>query len=360
MNEERIQKRKGFIINTIFFALILVLAYIALEYVLVWVMPFLLGFLVALVFRPLIRFLCDRLKLNRRACAFVVLLLGYGLLGFLVWRLGFSLFGSIKEFCMNLPSIFADEIAPFFNAAGEGVLDFAQWIAPNMAGEVEALLNGSLEGLQTTLGSLSTDMLSGIAGVSAKLPLWTISFVFTILSSLFISMDYDTVIHFVRKQVSGKTRKLLKDIKKSLKATLTKYVTAYVILMMITFLEVSVGLWVLRVNNPFGIGAVIAITDVFPVLGTGTVVIPWAVISLFQGRYYLALGLAVLYLIVTVVRHFIEPKVIGDQLGIHPIVALVSIYLGFVWFGVVGAIAFPVIMNILLSLQNAGHIHIWK
>jgi len=360
MNEERMRKRKNFIINVGFLAVILLLGYFVLEYALVWVMPFLLGFLVALAFQPLIRLLYQKLKINKRVCAFVVVFLGYILLGLLLWWLGSGLFHSIRDFCMNLPTLFTEEIAPFFNAAGEGFISFAQWIAPDMAAEIEGVLAGGLEGLQTSLGEMSTNVLTGIAGVSTRLPLWLISFIFTILSSLFISMDYDHVMEFIGRQIPEKNREFLRDIRESLGKTLLGYLRAYLILMLITFLEVSVGLLVLRVNNPFGIGAIIAIADVFPVLGTGTIVIPWAIISLFQGRYYLALGLALLYLIVTVVRHFVEPKVVGDQLGIAPIVAIICIYLGFVWFGVVGAILFPVIMNIIFTLQKSGKIHVWK
>lgn len=173
-------------------------------------------------------------------------------------------------------------------------------------------------------------------------------------------MDYDHVMEFIGRQIPEKKKEVLLDIKDYLKKTLKGYIKAYLILMLITFAEISVGLLTLRVENPFGIATIIAIADVFPILGTGTVVIPWAVISLFQQRYYLALGLILLYLIVTAVRHFVEPKVVGDQLGIPPIVAIICIYLGYIWFGVLGIIIFPITMNILLSLQKAGKIHLWK
>ncbi len=360
MNDERMQKRKNFIINTAFLAVVLLLGYFALEYALVWVMPFLLGFLVALALRPVIRFLHNKWKLNKRVGSFIVLLLGYVLVGLLVWWIGSALASGIKDFCMNLPTLFTEKIAPFFNDAGVGILGFVQWVAPDMAGEIEAVLAASLEDMQSSLIGLSTDVVTALAGASTKLPLWLISFIFTILSSLYISMDYDHVMEFIVRQLPAKTRDFLVDIRGYLGKTILGYLRAYLILMVITFLEVSVGLLILRVENPFGIGAVVAVADAFPVLGTGTIVIPWAIISLFQKRFYLALGLMILYLIVTVVRHFIEPKIVGDQLGIPPIVAIICIYLGFVWFGVLGAIGFPVIMNIIFSLHKAGKIHIWK
>ncbi len=358
--EDRIEKRKKFIVNITFWALVLILAYLVIEYALIWVMPFILGFLVALLFRPLIRLCSEKTKLSKRLCAFVIVLLGYFLLGLLVWRLGSAVFQSIKDFCMNLPTFFAEEIQPFFNAAGDGILGFSRWVFPDMAEQVEDLLAGTLSGMQSSLGEMSTNVLTALAGASTRLPLWLISFIFTILSSLFISMDYDHVMEFISRQMPEKTRAFVRDIRSHLGKTIVGYLKAYLILMLITFLEISVGLLVLRVKNPFGIAAIIAIADAFPILGTGTVVIPWAIISLFQQRYYLAAGLILLYLIVTAVRHFIEPKVVGDQLGISPIVAIICIYLGFVWFGVLGVILFPMTMTILLSLQKAGKIHIWK
>lgn len=360
MELDNVAKRRRFIINITFYALILGLLYLFLEYALKWVMPFLLGFLVALAFRPVISFCVRKLKLNKRFCAFVVVLIGYFLVGLLLWWAGSALFQTIKDFCMNLPAIYAKEIAPFFGAANEGLLNFAEWFSPEMATQVEEVLANALTGLQESLVEISTGVLTSLAGASTKIPLWMISFIFTILSSLFISMDYDHVMDFIRRQIPEKKRMFLLDVKNYLGKTVVSYLKAYLILMCITFTELSVGFLALRIENPFRIAAITALCDVLPILGTGTVVIPWAIISLLQHRYYLALGLILLYLIVTAVRQFIEPKVIGDQLGIPPIVAIICIYLGFVWFGVWGAILIPVLMNIVFSLQKAGKIHVWK
>ena len=348
MDLNKIEKRKNFIINIIFYAMVLFLAFLFLEYAISWIMPFLLGFLVALMFRPLIRLVSRVTRLNKRFCAFIIVLLGYILLGFLLWLGGNALFQNIKQFCLNLPTIYSSEISPFLAAANKGILDFAERFSPEIAQQVGETLTSMLEGLQSSLVDLSTKVLSALAGASTKLPLMLISLVFTILSSLFISMDYDSVLSFIKRQIPDRSKNMLLDIKD------------YLILMCITFVELSVGLLALRVHNPFGIAAVIAVADALPVLGTGTVVLPWAVISLFQQRYYLALGLLLLYLIITAVRQFIEPKVVGDQLGLPPIVAIICIYLGFVWFGFMGAILFPVTMNIILSLHRAEKIHIWK
>lgn len=360
MDLNKTEKRRNFIINIAFVALVLFLAFLFLEYAIKWVMPFLLGFALSLLFKPLINLITKKSKISRRVSACIIVIAGYVLIGLLVWRLGSVCFAWIKNFCLDLPTIYTEDISPFFSTANQGMLDFARRFSPETAEQVGEFLSEILDNLQTYMLNFSTDVLAFLASSSKKLPLWLISFIFTILSTLFISMDYDHVIEFLKRQIPEKNKLILADIKDYLCKTLYGYARAYIILMLITFVELSVGLLALRIKNPFGIAAIIAVADAFPVLGTGTIVLPWALISVFQQRYYLALGLVVLYLIVTAIRQFIEPKIIGDQLGLAPIVAIICIYLGFVWFGIKGAIVFPITMNIILCLQKAGKIHIWK
>lgn len=360
MEINKTEKRRSFIINFVYFVIILCLAYLFLEYVVTWIMPFIIGFLIAVALRPLIGVAAKVTKINRKVVAFVIVLLCYGLLGFLVWRMGSYFVLETKTFFVNLPDIYETKMIPFFNRANRGLLDFAGGFSPEFARQIEQMLSGFMESMQTYLLGFSTTVLSGLAGVSAKLPLALISLIFTVLSSLYISMDYDGVLKFFKLQIPEEKRAIFVDVRSYLGKTILSYLKAYLILMCLTFVELSVGFLALRVSNPFGIAAITAIADALPVVGTGTVLLPWAVISLFQRRVYLAIGLGLLYLIITVVRHFIEPKVVGDQLGIPPILSLLCIYLGFVLFGVFGAILFPITMNILICLQKADKIHLWK
>ncbi len=360
MESNKTEKRRKFIINIVYLVIILCLAYLFLEYVIAWVMPFIIGFLIALMLRPLIGLVSKITRLSRRVTAFIVVLLCYALLGILLWRLGSYFVVETKAFFLNLPDVYATKILPFVDMANRGLLDFARGFSPDFAESIGRGLSGVLENMQTYLLEISTSVLSSLAEASTKLPLFLISLIFTILSSLFISMDYDQVMAFIKRQIPESKKAIFIDIRSYLGKTLIGYFRAYLILMCLTFVELSVGFLALRVSNPFGIAAITAIADALPVLGTGMVLLPWAVISLFQQRVYLAIGLGLLYLIITVVRHFVEPKIVGDQLGIPPILSLICIYLGFIWFGVFGAILFPITMNILLCLHRADKIHLWK
>ncbi len=130
--------------------------------------------------------------------------------------------------------------------------------------------------------------------------------------------------------------------------------------MLITFVELSIGLLILRVNNAIPVALGVAVFDILPVLGTGGIVIPWSLVSFLTGNTFLGVGLLILYAVITIIRNFIEPQVIGDQLGLNPIVSIISMYLGFVWLGVGGMILMPISVQTLLTLQNKGVMRLYK
>ncbi len=354
------ERRRKFIISVVYYAIIAALAYLTMRYVIRWVMPFLISFAIALAFKPLINFLHRKIGMNKRLSGVLLVVVSYVVIGFLLWLGGYRIFVWLRNILTDMPEYYSTVIYPIFENTNNWVLDLVNRLAPQFAGEIGDMLGSAANSLRDYIVSLSADALTALAGMSRRIPLYLLSFIFTILGSLFVTMDYVPITNFIKRQMSEKTLNIVMGIRSYLGKTIASYAKAYLILMLITFIEISVGMLALKVDNPFGIAAIIAIADALPVLGTGTILIPWAVVSLIQQRYFFAGGLVLLYLIVTVVRQFIEPKIVGDQLGLPPIVTLISIYLGFVWFGLDGAIIFPITMNIIVSLHKAGKIHIWK
>ncbi len=354
------ERRRKFIISVVYYAIIAALAYLTMRYVIRWVMPFLISFAIALAFKPLINFLHRKIGMNKRLSGVLLVVVSYVVIGVLLWLGGYRIFVWLRNILTDMPEYYSAVIYPIFENTNNWVLDLVNKLAPQFTGEISDMLGAAANSLRDYIVSLSADALTALAGTSRRIPLYLLSFIFTILGSLFVTMDYVSITNFIKRQMGEKTLNIVMGIKSYLGKTIASYAKAYLILMLITFIEISVGMLALKVDNPFGIAAIIAIADALPVLGTGTILLPWAVISLIQQQYFFAGGLVLLYLIVTVVRQFIEPKIVGDQLGLPPIVTLISIYLGFVWFGLDGAIIFPISMNIIVSLHKAGKIHIWK
>ena len=137
-------------------------------------------------------------------------------------------------------------------------------------------------------------------------------------------------------------------------STVLKYIKSYMILMVITFVELSAGFLILGIEYAIGLAALIALIDLLPVLGTGGVLIPWLIINIILGNYGLAISLLVLYVVITVIRNILEPKIIGQQIGVHPLAMLVSMYVGLRLFGFVGVFAMPILLVVIKGFRESG------
>jgi predicted PurR-regulated permease PerM len=139
-----------------------------------------------------------------------------------------------------------------------------------------------------------------------------------------------------------------------------QYGRSYVLILGITFAELTLGLLILGVKRFVLIALLIAILDIFPVLGTGTVLIPWAVIALIQGSIGRGIGLLVLYAVITVIRQVIEPRIVGKHVGLHPLITLICMFVGTSLFGWIGLFGLPILMAILLELHNSGTLRVFR
>ena len=117
----------------------------------------------------------------------------------------------------------------------------------------------------------------------------------------------------------------------------------------ITFIELFVGFLILGIDYSFVLAILIAVLDILPVLGTAVVLAPWGIILLLMKNYFLGVGMLILLLIISIVRQIIEPKILGDSFGVHPLVSLITLYIGLKLFGVVGMVLLPMIVMIVLS-----------
>ncbi len=360
MKDEKIEKRRKFIINTIYYAFIALLVFLGFKYVAKWVLPFILGFIIASMVKPSAIGLNKLTRINKKVCTGIVLVFYYALIIFLIWVLGARIVSSLKDLFTQLPSYYNESIAPFFNEINNLIIDLTSKISPDTLDQIYSMFETVSDKVREFIVSFSSGTVSYLANTTAKIPFFFISFVFTILSSIFISLDYDRIIEFIKKQFPESAANFMSDTKRHLGKTLVRYLRAYVIILVITFIELSIGLSILGTENAIGLAAIIAVADILPVLGTGGVLIPWAIISLINQNYFYGIGLIIIYVVVLVVRNFTEPKIVGDQLGLNPLVTLISIYVGYLWMGIFGMILLPVTVTILSGLNRSGKIKLWK
>ena len=190
--------------------------------------------------------------------------------------------------------------------------------------------------------------------MAGSLPGLFVKLLMMIISTFFIALDYDRIASFFVRQLSENGRTIFWEIKDYVTGTLFVCIRSYAIIMSITFVELSIGLSIIGIENAVMIALLIAVFDILPVLGTGGIMIPWAVITAIQGEYKLAIALFAVYIVVTIIRNIIEPKIVGSQLGLHPVATLASLFVGAQLFGAVGLFGFRSAVAAALP-ERAGH-----
>jgi sporulation integral membrane protein YtvI len=173
-------------------------------------------------------------------------------------------------------------------------------------------------------------------------------------------LEYDNITAFFRRQMPKKFSEIFEEARIFITVALWKLIKSYLLIMIITFMEVYAGLSILKIKYALPIAAIVAILDIMPVLGTGSVIIPWAIVELILKNYFLGFGLLILYISVTVIRHVIEPRIVGHQIGLHPIITITAMYAGLRLFGVIGLMMGPVVALTVKYLNDEGKINLFK
>ena len=233
-------------------------------------------------------------------------------------------------------------------------------VDPSILETVDYLWDQLMQSLRSLVSGLSLSSMEVISDFASSLPMLFIRLVLMVISTFFIAMDYEALSAFCMRQLNEKAQNVVMQIKQYVVGTLFVCIRSYALIMSITFVELSVGLTLIGIRKSVFIAFCIAVFDILPVLGTGGIMIPWALISAILGDYPGAAKLAVLYVFITIVRNIIEPKIVGGQIGLHPVVTLVSMFAGVQLFGVVGLFGFPIGLSLLTYLNRTGTIHLYR
>lgn len=314
-------------------------------------LPFLLGCGLASLAEPPVRGLKERLGVPRRLAAFlVVLLLSAAVFGIL-FLLGKLLFSQVQELTAKLPALLASLETPLAKLHG-GLLRIAaklpQSVAPAAAEWIDRLFAGG-----SVLAGTVSEWLLGFAGNVISLVPDIILFLLTmILSAYLFCAERKQLSMTARRLLPEQWRKKLLAVKSRLRSTLGGYCKAQGYLLLVTLAIVAVGLLLLRRRNALLIALLIAVVDALPVFGAGTILIPWGIISFLRGQTGQAIGLLLLYAAASLTRTCLEPRFLGRQIGLNPLLTLVSLYAGFRLFGVIGMILVPVGVILLKQIYE--------
>ena len=351
------EKRLGFIINSIYALIIAGIVYLVFKYAIFVVMPFLLGFAVAALINPVVRFLSRRYDLKRRPAGIMLLLLFYATIGMLITIGVVRLTVLFGEFSGELPFLYSDKLEPALNKLFGYINSFVDRLYAIFGGESQVLserLGGIFTSIKSSLGDTISDIsvkaLTRLSSAAAAIPGIIIELLFAVISSFFFTVDYENILSLAKRLLPKRTVDLLCRLRGRVFKVAGKYLRSYALILLITFGELSLGLVLLGVDNAVLIAFCIALFDILPVAGTGGIMIPWAIFSLIGGDWGFAVGLVVIWAVITIVRNIIEPKIVGRQVGLHPLLALIAMFVGTKLFGLVGLFLLPLTLAIVLPL----------
>lgn len=358
---DKIENRKKFIINFLYTLIIGIIVYLVLKYALVWLLPFVIGFLIAYMLKPIIIKLSEKLKISRNTSATITLTTFYLTVGALITICIVKLSIYVKDLVLTLPDIYINKIEPaVYDLVYKGDT-IIQNLDPEFVTTLGDIVVSFTQSLGSTITNLSSKVVKIVSSTVSFVPGFFVLILFLIISSYFFAIDYKKITSFASNQVSPRTREIIFQIKECISNTVFKFVKAYTVLILLTFVEMLIGLKILGIENIVLIAAFTAIVDLLPILGTGSVLIPWAIFEIIvKGDFIIGFGIVLLYILITIIRNIIEPKLVGKEIGLEPILVLICMYLGLKVFGIIGIFVLPLVLIILIDLNNTGKIKLFK
>lgn len=355
------KKRAGFIVDLFYFLLLAVILWLTLKYAIGLVLPFLTAFAISALVHSIALPLSARIKkLSYPASAALVTTVLFATVGVLIFIITTALIGQFVDFAIYLPDLIRSMVDSLTSAIRSWIDSIPGKTGESILNYFDSTISDTSE-LVTTLVSLFSQPLMNYVGAvgefAAKLPAFLITLAITIISTYFISMDFDGIKKMILSVIPKPMRSIATKAKHHFCTVIWKMIKTYSFLMLLTFTELAVGFSIINlktehISYPVPLALLIALIDILPVLGVGTVIIPWAVFELITGNTVFAVMLSILYVIIAVVRNFLEPKLVGERFGLHPAITLLAIYAGGKLFGFIGVFALPLTIIVLLRLKE--------
>ena len=365
--EERLRHQKEFLISFAFGAVWLAILWVVLKAAGSVLFPFLAAFAVAALLAGAVKFITERTHIKRGIVAVTTVLFFYILLAAVLYFAGSYLVRLIYDLTRELSVFFSDTVVPVMQRFYQWVERLSVVFYPvGQTGKTQGLQDVGAESAQTIknagklMSGISDGVIDGVSGMAAGIPGFFMKLLITVIATVFMELEFPQIRAFLKRQIPAEYQRAFRDGKNYVTGTMGKCIISYCLIFGITFAELVAGLFLLGIKNAFAIAFIIAVLDILPVLGTGTVLIPWAVLAFASGRISTGVGVFALYLVITVVRNLIEPKLVGKQMGLSPVIMLPCMLIGLKFFGIIGLFVVPLLVSFLKQLNDRGIIKMFR
>lgn len=347
-------KRK-FLINIAFYLIVIAIVYLSFKFLSVYLLPFVIGIFVSFLVQKPVRAICKKTKISKGPLTIVFVVGLYLLIVTIIALIIYLLYRWVNSMIDMVPGALPDimEFIESLSISVNRLLKGLPVAVTEYFNEIPSKLLDAAQSLGLTISNWAITLVTNI-------PTYLITIIVTVVASCYIAYDYSIIIALARRYMPTKTWNIILDIKDTFFTNILKMLKSYILLMLITFTELSLGFTIIGIERPILLGAIICVIDILPILGTGTILIPWSIISLFIGNIWLGIELIILYVAITVIRNFLEPKIIGNQVGLHPLITLLAMFCGLRLFGLAGLFGLPLVLIVFNNLLKKGTISFEK
>lgn len=318
-------------------------------------MPFVVGLLIAMAAAPLVRFLERRVKLMRHFTSIVIIVGALALIVLLVWLVISRLIKEGIQFLADAPALL-DAIGAELNLTLQKLEQLIQLLPDDVQQGIWTGVDNLSALVSDGMASLYSPTVAAAGSVARSIPNILVYTIVSLMSAYFFLADMEKLREQMRNRMPAFVMRVMNLIKQKSRQIVGSYFLAQFRIMFVIGIVLAIGLTILGVSYSGLVAFLIAVLDFLPIFGTGTVLLPWAVIKLFNGAYGAAVYLLLLYGITQLVRQLIQPKLIGDTMGMDPLMTLFLLYVGYRFQGFTGMIlAVPVGMILLEAIRIGAY-----
>jgi sporulation integral membrane protein YtvI len=312
------------------------------------VAPFVIAWLASIFARPLVDFCHIKLHIPRGLAALIVLLvllfLVFGILSMIISRI-------VVDIISKTTTVEAKEAMDSFFVFIQDLLLKVDFHVEDLSALRDWLISQS----EKIINIASSAAKGGINIIQAT-PSVLLFIVVTLVAMYFWFKDSERIENVIVHLAPKKSRSRFKEIFKTLSVIVGEYCRAQMILIVISMCICVIAFSIMGINGAFSYGLLTGFLDILPVLGPGTIIIPWGVIALVSGNHFIGFGMLILYVVLIVTRNVIEPKLVGDRLGLHPLATLAAIFVGFHMMGIWGLFVGPIALAIGYAIWKSSKI----
>ena len=320
---------------------------------LVFFSPFVAGWIIALIAGPMVRFFEEKVKIKRKVGSAFVIIVVIALVVLLIYGLGAQLINQVVGLIGALPDMWAGMESDFSNI-GRSLSVILERLPEDMQMKLNDFITTIGGYLGDFFGKIGTPTIAAAGNFAKQLPAIFIGLIMALLSSYFFVAEREQINEWFRKHAPASIQEQYRIIRSSLVKSVGGYFKAQLKIEVWMYVLLLIGLGVLRVDYYALIALVIAFMDFLPFLGTGTVLIPWAVIRILTADYKVAIGLLIIWGGGQLARQLIQPKIVGDSMGVAPLPTLFLLYIGYKVGSVVGMIVAVPLGILVYSMYQEG------